>query len=64
MQKRNPLLGLLANKTKETARDKLTRIKPLERFSSRNLQKTNNLFSDILYNGPAGSSLPSKSLIL
>jgi hypothetical protein len=54
----------LANKTREAARDKLARIKPLERFFSRNLQKTNNLFFDILYSSPAGSSLPSKNLIL
>jgi hypothetical protein len=64
MQKENPLLGFLANKTGEAAGDKLARIKLLERFSSRNLRRTNSLFSDILYSGPAGSSLPSKSLIL
>jgi hypothetical protein len=64
MQKRSPLLGFLANKTGETTGDKLARIKPLERFSSRNLQRTNSSSSDILYNGPAGSSLPSKNSIL
>jgi hypothetical protein len=64
MQKQNPLLGFLANKTKETTRDKLARIKPLKRFFSRNLRKTNSSSFDILYNGPAGNSLPSKSLIL
>jgi hypothetical protein len=64
MQKQNPLLGFLANKTREVIRDKLARIKPLERFSSRNLQRTNSLSSNILYSGPAGNSLLSKSLIL
>jgi hypothetical protein len=64
MQKQNPPLGFLANKTREATGDKLARIKPLERFSSRNLQRTNSSFSDILYSGPAGSSLPSKSSIL
>jgi hypothetical protein len=64
MQKQSFLLGFLANKTGETAGDKLARIKPLERFSSRNLQRINSSFSDILYSGPAGSSLSSKSLIL
>jgi hypothetical protein len=64
MQKQSPPLGFLANKTREAAGDKLARIKPLKRFFSRNLRKTNSLFFDILYNSPAGSSLPSKSLIL
>jgi hypothetical protein len=64
MQKQNPPLGFLANKTGEIIRDKFARIKPLEKFSSRNLQKTNSSFFDILYSGPANSSLPSKSLIL
>jgi hypothetical protein len=64
MQKQSFLLGFLANKTGETTGDKLAWIKPLERFFSRNLQKTNSLFSDILYNNPAGNSLPNKSLIL
>jgi hypothetical protein len=64
MQKRSLPLGFLANKTGEIAGDKLARIKPLERFFSRNLRRTNSSFSDILYNGPAGSSLPGKSLIL
>jgi hypothetical protein len=64
MQKQNPLLGFLANKTREVIRDKLTRIKPLERFFSRNLQRTNSSSSNILYSGPAGSSLPSKNSIL
>jgi hypothetical protein len=54
----------LVNKTREAAGDKLARIKPLEKFFSRNLQRTNSLFSDILYSSPAGSSLPSKNLIL
>jgi hypothetical protein len=44
--------------------DKFARIKPFERFFSKNLQRTNNLSSDILYNNPVGSSLPSKSSIL
>jgi hypothetical protein len=64
MQKQNPLLGFLANKTGEAAGDKFARMKPLERFFSRNLQRTNSSFSDILYSNPAGSSLPGKSLIL
>jgi hypothetical protein len=64
MQKRSPLLGFLANKTRETAGDKFAWIKLLERFFSRNLQKTNSLFSDILYSSLAGSSLLNKSLIL
>jgi hypothetical protein len=64
MQKQNPPLGFLANKTKETIRDKLAWIKPLERFFSRNLRRTNSSFSNILYSGPADNSLPSKSLIL
>jgi hypothetical protein len=64
MQKQSPLLGFLANKTREAAGDKLAWMKLLERFSSRNLRRTNSLFSDILYSGPAGSSLPNKSLIL
>jgi hypothetical protein len=37
MQKQSLLLGFLANKTRETTGDKLARIKPLERFFSRNL---------------------------
>jgi hypothetical protein len=64
MQKQSLPLGFLANKTREIIRDKLTRIKLLERFFSRNLRRTNSLFSDILYSGPAGSSLLGKSLIL
>jgi hypothetical protein len=64
MQKQNPLLGFLANKTREITGDKLARIKPLERFSSRNLRRTNSSSFNILYSGLAGSSLPSKSLIL
>jgi hypothetical protein len=64
MQKQSSILGFLANKTRETIGDKLARIKPLERFFSRNLQRTNSSFSDILYNNPAGNSLPSKSSIL
>jgi hypothetical protein len=64
MQKQNPLLGFLANKTREIIRNKFTRIKPLERFFSRNLQKTNSLFSDILYSSLADNNLFSKSLIL
>jgi hypothetical protein len=64
MQKQNPPLGFLVNKTKEIIRNKFARIKPLERFFSRNLQKTNNSSSDILYNSPAGNSLPNKNLIL
>jgi hypothetical protein len=52
------------NKTREAARDKLARIKPLKRFFSRNLRRTNSLSFDILYSGPAGSSLPSKNSIL
>jgi hypothetical protein len=64
MQKQNPPLGFLANKAGEATGDKLARIKPLERFFSRNLQRTNSSSSDILYNGPAGSSLPNKSSIL
>jgi hypothetical protein len=64
MQKQNPLLGFLANKTRETIGDKLARIKPLERFFSRNFRRTNSSSSNILYNSPAGSNLPNKSLIL
>jgi hypothetical protein len=64
MQKRSLLLGFLANKTGEAAGNKLARIKPLERFFSRNLQRTNSSSFDILYSGPAGGSLPSKSSIL
>jgi hypothetical protein len=64
MQKRSLLLGFLANKTREVIGDKLARIKPLERFFSRNLRRTNSSFSDILYSGPASNSLLSKSLIL
>jgi hypothetical protein len=64
MQKQSPPLGFLANKTGEAIGDKLARIKPLKRFSSRNLRKTNSSSSNILYSGPAGSSLPSKNSIL
>jgi hypothetical protein len=64
MQKQSPPLGFLANRTGEIIGDKLARIKPLERFFSRNLRRTNSSFSDILYSGPTGSSLPSKNLIL
>jgi hypothetical protein len=64
MQKQSPPLGFLANKTRETTGDKLARIKPLEKFFSRNLRRTNSSSFDILYSSPAGSSLPGKSLIL
>jgi hypothetical protein len=64
MQKQSPPLGFLANKTREVIGDKFARIKPLERFSSRNLRRINNSSSNILYSGPAGSSLPGKSSIL
>jgi hypothetical protein len=64
MQKQSFLLGFLVNKTRKAIGDKLARIKPLKRFSSRNLQRTNNSSSNILYNNPASNSLSSKSSIL
>jgi hypothetical protein len=39
-------------------------MKPLAKFLSRNLRRTNNLSSDILYRGPAGRSFPGSSSIL
>jgi hypothetical protein len=64
MQKRSLPLGFLANKIREAIGDKLAWMKLLERFFSKNLRRTNNSFSDILYSGPAGNSLPNKSSIL
>jgi hypothetical protein len=58
------LPGFFANKTSKTAGNTLVQMKLLVKFLSRNLQKTNSLFSNMLYKGLVGRSFPRNSSIL